>query len=191
MANDRSEMDYAAERLAFFAALGLALDRWSLVENRLYMIFRGCVSPPEPEVAAAIYFATESFRTKLNLTNAALRTAFRLRHDVIAEWEKLHKALRERSLKRNELAHHEAVYIPTNKPGHRIKLVEQALDPHRRDSRFELKDALGPKELEERGASFDAVAERLLEFHLTCGKGAFYYVKRTDLVATLGEPQKP
>jgi len=66
-------MTFEEERIALFAALGEALDAWTNVETNLYLIFLGCLSPGDHNVAAAVYYATQSFRTKLDLTDAAMK----------------------------------------------------------------------------------------------------------------------
>ena len=108
------------------ALVGEAITQWSFVEQTLCNIFIVCVTscpvrPPkmegdpglvtmiDSEVPTAIFYSTESFRGKLSLTNAALRTRVKENgqwaEQIRADWSKLHDKVRKLSLKRNSLAH--------------------------------------------------------------------------------------
>jgi hypothetical protein len=86
----------------------------------------GCVSPADHRVAAAIYYATESFRTKLSVTDAAIRVALE-GQPKLAEWKTLHDDVRKKSMKRNQLAHHEVLFQPKRCEGKRYMLVDSVL----------------------------------------------------------------
>jgi hypothetical protein len=176
------------ERSAFFAALGQALDSWSTVEVHLYLIFLGCVSPADHRVAAAIYYATESFRTQLHITDAAIKVALEGQPEL-AEWKRLHDDVREKSGKRNELAHYEVLSNRKRREGKRFMLVDSVLNPLRETKgKFHTPEGLGIKELKERCQVFTALAHRLRDFHNACGKGAVYYVEPRGFVATKATP---
>lgn len=108
------------------ALVGEAITQWSFVEQTLCNIFIICITPcpvrppkmeGEPglvtmidsEVPTAIFYSTESFRGKLNITDSALRTRIKENGEwakgVRADWSKLHDKVRKLSLKRNSLAH--------------------------------------------------------------------------------------
>jgi hypothetical protein len=177
-------MTFDEERTAFFAAFGQALESWSSVEAHLYLIFLGCVSPAEHRVAAAIYYATVGFGTKLEITDAAVKVALEGQPEL-AEWEKLRKRAWRKYSKRNELAHYDVLSDPQRVQGQRFLLVDSLLDPLRRSNgTFLAEVGLGINELNKRCEVFTELAHRLRDFHKDYGKGAVYYLEPKAGVAT-------
>lgn len=170
-------MTFDEERIAFFAAFGQALDSWTSVEASLYRIFLGCVSPAEHRVAAAIYYATTGFKTKLEITDAVAKVAFEGQAEL-AKWEKLRKRADKKSKKRNELAHYDVLSDPKRGEGRRFLLVNSLLDPLRESHGTFLEAvALGINELNKRCEVFTELAHRLRDFHTDYGKGAVHYLE--------------
>jgi hypothetical protein len=189
-----TQMTFDEERSAFFIAFGEALDAWTSVEDHLYLIFLGCVSPADYRVAAAIYYATEGSRIKLNITDAAIKMALEGRSEL-AEWEKLYIDVREKSGKRNELAHHEVLADQKRAEGKRFLLIDSLLNPLRkRKGKFLAPEGLGIKELKECRKVFTALTLRLGCFHLSCaksgpyGEGGGYYIEPRGFLPVKHQP---
>ena len=170
-------MTFEEEKTAFFAAFGQALDAWTSVEAHLYLIFLGCVSPAEHRVAAAIYYATTGFGTKLEITHAAIKVALEGRPEL-AEWEQLREGARKKYIKRNELAHCDVLSDRNRAEGKRFLLVDSMLDPLRRtNGTFLVEVGLGINELNGRREVFFKLAHQLRNFHTSCGNGAVNYLE--------------
>lgn len=184
-------MTLEEEKTEFYSALGEAMSSWSSVEVHLYLIFVGCLSPADHTVAAAVYYATESFRTKLNLTDAAVQVVMKGEPEL-EEWNDLREWIRKKSTKRNALAHHDVLINTRRRGGRRYLLAEPLIDPLREERGTLLAPhGLGFKELRERSLSFAQAASRLACFHTSLGKGAIYYVKRKGFTATRPVRKKP
>lgn len=104
-----------------FAAIGVAITRWSFVEEQLCNLFTVCThdvsARPDggldfgsASVPTAVFFAVESFRGKLSITDAAVSARLCLSDASVVQlkldWARLCEKARKLSLKRNRLAHY-------------------------------------------------------------------------------------
>ena len=128
--------DLETEQMAMFAAIGKAIARWSAFELHLCEVFTHCMGPSYPigdqnfyafdnQAAGGAFYAVESFRGKLSLTDKALRS--RLRHmqspdNLSAEWKAVFDKASKQSKFRNRLAHWNVLTFLSEKTG-RVRMV--------------------------------------------------------------------
>lgn len=98
-----------AERHEMQRVLGEALSRWGRVEGALNQIFQRAVTAERSESASAAFAAIRGFEVQIDITNAAMRTTFRLHPDVLEDWKALYKRIDKLRPKRNRLAHGQVV----------------------------------------------------------------------------------
>jgi hypothetical protein len=89
----------------FYAAMGEAIAAWQLVESALYEVYRQSTIANRPGAEACAFYAVPSFRTKLNMTSAAVQFALMANAALFAEWSTLVNQAGKRSDRRNEIAH--------------------------------------------------------------------------------------
>jgi hypothetical protein len=117
------------ERTQFYAAIGEGITEWTHVEDMLYLIVQNLLMPADHEKIAAIFYALNTFRNRLEIATAVIRRALAGQQTALEDWEKLTRVLNRKYQRRNELAHHQ-VYFDSKKPvGRRYKLVAPVLDP--------------------------------------------------------------
>jgi hypothetical protein len=87
----------------FFRRFATAILSWQGVEHELYLLFLGCVSPKNPDIAGAIFFDQQSFGQKLNLVKSVMKVCL---SDLYKdEWKKVLKKIDSSVIDRNVLAH--------------------------------------------------------------------------------------
>ena len=94
------------ERSAFFAAFGPGIGFLEQRRGPLVPDFFGLRLTSRPPCCGCL-------RTKLHITDAAIKVALEGEPEL-AEWKRLRDDVREKSGKRNELAHHEVLFAPLN-----------------------------------------------------------------------------
>jgi hypothetical protein len=180
-------MTMEEEGRVFYEAIGKGITEWTTVEDMLYLIFLGCLSPADHQMAAAAFYATDSFRAKLRMIESLVIQVFGIGSTEQEEWSRLRKYIeRNAAPKRNELAHWQVLIDGTQRPGRRYTLRNQILNP-RSLSIFDSSVGLGVNELQFRVKRFCALASRIRSLHQRIGQNSIYYVRSTDYVRTRGE----
>src|ERR1700689_440214 len=82
----------------FYAAVGRAIASWQLVESTLYDVYRVSTRAQRPGAEAAAFYSVPAFRTKLNLTSAAVKFSLFGNDALLSEW----KALANQAHKKSE-----------------------------------------------------------------------------------------
>lgn len=101
----------------FYEALGLALSYWQLVEEALSLLYELAVCPMRFK-SATCGFHTLLFRSKLEVTNAAVRCALiesGATADSLDEWDRLCKLTGQRAQRRNDFAHFQTIIFDGEK----------------------------------------------------------------------------
>jgi len=75
------------EEAKFFELLAIALTSWQLVESSLFRCFRAATKLRSTDMADAIFFAPTNFRTRLQMTDGAMRVALD-GNQLLSEWTK-------------------------------------------------------------------------------------------------------
>jgi hypothetical protein len=107
------------ERCQFYAAIGEGITEWTHVEDMLYLIVQNLLMPADHARVAAIFYALNTFRNRLEITNAVITQALIGQGTAMEEWKKLTRVLN----RRNELAHHQVYFDPNKPSGKRYKLA--------------------------------------------------------------------
>jgi hypothetical protein len=92
----------------FLQAFARALLAWQAIEECMYRIFASLASARDPLALSAAYHAVISLDARLDMIGAAANVRLakgRKRKVMLAEWGPLAKKIRERSKRRNDLAH--------------------------------------------------------------------------------------
>ncbi|MGB9364695.1 MAG: hypothetical protein WCE79_01645 [Xanthobacteraceae bacterium] len=162
-----------------YAAVGRALSTWSNVEEIIGSIFTHASVPVGTTSSVgqimSAYWAVESFRGKLNVTDAAIRFRFALVPECLSDWQLLHKRAREKNTNRNELAHgsvmnfgspEQTYFIPSFYKSFLADTHEQLAEFQANPSRFDLrpKHRLTAKEIDDRTQGFKEFYKRLEGF---------------------------
>lgn len=105
------------EHDALLRAVGEGLTMWGRVETGLFRIFHEAIHCPALRPSSAAFIAVESFRAKLGMTDATLRSSRRFRPHI-KEWERLQTRCISESKERNRLAHSTVflLQVGTGKP---------------------------------------------------------------------------
>lgn len=115
---------------SFYALMGETIAAWQLVEVGLCEVFQSLAASQRPGTTAAAFFALESFRPKLSITNAAAQFALDGSSLLLARWDNLKNRASKKSKHRNALAH-QVVYIKLSeqRKEQRIYLGPDIYDP--------------------------------------------------------------
>lgn len=119
----------------FHAAVGRAIAAWQIVEGSLYEVYRASTGAQRPGAEAAAFFAVPSFRTKLNLTSAAVEFTLYDQTARLEQWNTLRNRAGKKSDRRNQIAHG-AVWIPFQEPRTERKIY---IGPNLNDPREAMK----------------------------------------------------
>jgi len=94
-----------AAKHEFYRVLGAALAQWYGVEMWLFKIFDRMTGAPTPN-NSAIFYAVINAKTRLEMMNELALVV--LRHDTTLskEWIKLSEKVKDKSKKRNHIAHY-------------------------------------------------------------------------------------
>lgn len=119
----------------FFAAMGRTIAAWQTVETGLYEVYRASTAAQRPGAEACAFFSVPAFRTKLNLTNAAMQFVLHGKAAQLAQWATLANRAGKKSDRRNEIAHG-AVWTMSQEKRHERKIY---IGPNMMDFRESLK----------------------------------------------------
>ncbi|MDO9372631.1 MAG: hypothetical protein Q7U07_08615 [Gammaproteobacteria bacterium] len=109
------------EKVCFFAELGLAINSWSNIEDKLRLIVLACLKEKDRNAISLGFLSIENFRSKLEFVDKVLgRTHLRGAH--FDDWQILADRTRRASAHRNKLAHWRMREIVKGKAGRRLAL---------------------------------------------------------------------
>jgi hypothetical protein len=122
-----SDQPKDADDKEFYAAIGHALSLWQAVEEVYFQILKDLIRPKNLEGLAAVYYSLSGGgQTRLQIVDAAAEQMLSARPQLLKEWKSLHKAAKNASTKRNELAHLSVfmdVYISETRQYHVLEYV--------------------------------------------------------------------
>jgi hypothetical protein len=153
------DMTEDEELYAFHFELGRALLAWAEVEYALAdTVMCTAKDGTTAHLLGIGFWAIENLRSKLQYADAVLQVRLKNDAPLSARWTALHERIAAKSRMRNALVHGRAIRRQAAKPSERIELVNPATmnDPP---------EALGIRELVQRGAEFHAVLNSLRNFH--------------------------
>lgn len=152
----------------FYEALGLALSYWQLVEEALYLLYERAVMPVRFK-SAICGFHTLLFRSKLEVTNAAVRCAlieFDAPADLLDEWDKLCKLTGQRAQRRNDFAHFQTIIFDGEKSSTKAVRLCPPIHDLRTPAGIRKHFEYTRDDLVTNAKSFYEIAERLRAFGL-------------------------
>jgi len=145
----------------YFLWVGRALSHWSLVEQALSRIYAACLG--DQEAAHSAYWSVLSMDARLNMTDAAFRTRFRKKGDLLKKWNPIKEKIGRKNRKRNDIAHG-AVVTLHSKDGSLTKLVPKPWSNPDKLNKEEFAKAMPLDQLEEAAKSFKRTYTRISEF---------------------------
>lgn len=116
-------MKLEEEQVAFYYALGRAIDVWADLEGFLAQLAAQCVSMPDRNALIASYHAIENFRSKVAFCDALMSHAYGDR-PAFPEWKVILDRLLRLSRLRNRLAHGHMFASTDWEIGRRIGIVD-------------------------------------------------------------------
>ena len=135
----------APEAVQFYRWLGICVSTWAFIDRRLYQIFRHA-SGLEQLQSATQFYKDRSFKSRLRMTDRALKAAFNT-DQCEAEWRPLHDEAKELSYTRNIFAHHPAKRLATSKGGQALDIYSIHIEPYERILNKDYPGLLGKSEL--------------------------------------------
>ncbi len=115
-------MEINEEQLAFYFGIGLAITQWAGVEEQLFWIQRACFGDGDDATYAGAFFAVDSFRTKLQVTDSCMSQRF-FDTPHFADWRALKSRAEAEASSRNKLAHWWVMTRQNAEPGQRMMLL--------------------------------------------------------------------
>jgi hypothetical protein len=142
-----------------FIEIGKSIASWSFVESFLFSVYMRSISSPS-KASAAVWDVHQTFAPRLKMTDAALRAQTIFAYDEQA-WLKIYKKCRDRSLKRNLIAHGQLFHEPSNNnASERIYLASPL-------GSFGIKNKTTIKEISDASRSFQELADIIKDFYLS------------------------
>ena len=100
----------------FFAALGRAISKWANVESSLFGLYNTVLQAKNWDVSSAAYHSVTNLKTKLDMVDAAIRTAYPIRNkpkentnksneQLLKKWNTLKRRIHDYSQRRNDIVH--------------------------------------------------------------------------------------
>ena len=120
------------------------------------MILHKCLEPADHTLVAAAIYSIDAFKTKLGMVDAVVSLKLEGTSELL-QWQKFHKAINKRIVKRNELAHYQVLFNQMAPEKKRYALIPFLLDPH-----TERTDLLPI------GLHLNELISRVTVFHLLC-----------------------
>lgn len=101
-----------------FIVVGEALTAWQKVEESLFDVFRTCFGKTAALGPIAVtYTVAETFRLKLNMTDAVMQYTHGKKRTILAQWRELKDEAQSLSGTRNALAHRGVQWLAIGKAG--------------------------------------------------------------------------
>ena len=117
----RNPVHPSAEELdAFYAAVGRAIARWSIVEDQLYTVFEHLVEPNRVGVMMAAFHSLQHTQSKIGMVDAGVIPFGEKYPELVSEWKGLKRRCTKLLGRRNEFAHFQPYYYPRGLAGRMI-----------------------------------------------------------------------
>jgi hypothetical protein len=166
------------ETQEFYKALGESISKWQRVEENLATIFAAAINNDGQfsSSANAAFHSVLNFKTKLDMTHAALNTiAFMSAFErlpgepspMFVAWGPLRNRASRRADARNEMAHFAMHVDDAKKPGYRCYLAPNFFNVNAIIRYAGKPPTRNTCALIARGNSFDKLGVQLLAFYLT------------------------
>lgn len=141
--------------------MGHVMAAWQGVEHAVFDIFRYFFEPDHFDVAATTFFAVQSFETRMQLVDALM---IQFANKAQSEkWECLHKKIRKKSKRRNNVAH--GLFAFFGKPPKRKAVLSPSIyDITRFQDSPKMEDFVASNELIDAANSFCLMAKELYDF---------------------------
>lgn len=123
--NDDNSLSLDDEHTRLAAAIGHALAQWAGIEYRLCLIFCRALASHSLTCSSAAFYSVVNFRTKLEMTSAAVHARHEAKH-ILPDWKSLFSKLSTANQQRVPLAHPTIMQYPQARPGDRC-FVESAI----------------------------------------------------------------
>jgi hypothetical protein len=114
----------------FYAYMGRALSRWSVVEANVFRVFLLGLGGADPDAAGAAYHCAQAFTVRLAMADAAVSARFR-GSEHLDEWHRLKDRCNRASVNRNKLAHWISGGNGSAAAGRRVWLSPSSDDPRK------------------------------------------------------------
>jgi hypothetical protein len=156
------------EYVAFYYELGKAITTWAHVEYMLFFIVLGCFDESKIQSLGVGFFSIDSFAAKLKYVKKILeyKSQVTANPDVIKDWDKLEKDMRDLVQKRNKLAHRQVLVNGQGKPGRKYILVPWIIpfDQRPKQSKNKQTDSICLSDIIDYRNEFSALAFSLMNF---------------------------
>ena len=153
----------------FYVRLGMTIAAWQFVESSLFTIYQ-CAFDPQRlsgasmEALSAAFHQPPGFRTRLDMTNAAIQHSS-FDPAIKDEWNKLYTRALKRSKRRNVLAHAIVCFQPYERlPGKQLFLSGGLTNAATRQLALDDANIITQKQLDEMRVSFQELANALSQF---------------------------
>lgn len=156
------------EESNFFSYFGIAMSTWQALEDWLFQVYVQAIGLPESRQLSAAFYAVPSFRVRLDMIHSTLGVCD-LSDDLKESWARLYKQAKDKSTRRNRIAHAIVVFDP-NERSHQGRLylrpsMTNGNRPELRAFPAPHKDRVGVKELNEMITSFESLLNDVQDFH--------------------------
>lgn len=132
--SSRSVMTASEESIAFYVAIGQAVNYWSNVEQGLFLVVASSFKKRDPHMHASGFFSIENFRSKLGFTDRIVK-ASSASAKCKDDWGEQFETVRGLSQVRNKIVHGRVYGYPMASPGRRYAVVPVLPKPSRLKSK--------------------------------------------------------
>jgi hypothetical protein len=164
--------EYIRAESQFLRALGLCVNRWSLVDREIYRLFRFALyrfgMKSASQAASILYYRQRQLQQHIQLAADLLVYAI---NDVEFRegWKPLRKEMEDLARTRNILVHHPGLRTGTSKNGKAVYTYSIYIEPYERLANKEYpglkgKSSLEIADLKQHAESVDAMAKKLAAF---------------------------
>ena len=167
-----SRKEYIRAENEFLRALGLCVNRWTLVDREIYRLFRFGLQrfgmKSASQAASILYYKQRQLQQHIQLAGDLPAHVIR-EIEFREEWKPLSKKINDLAQTRNIIVHHPGLRTGTSKNGKAIYLYSIYIEPYERLANKEYpglkgKSSLEIADLKQHAESVDAMAKELAAF---------------------------